>query len=136
MNKPKRNVQGPVRERKQQPRATVVDLAQAREHHRRQHAERRLREVLEDNRAALSRLFASGLIFTQKGSRTGRDLLAAHHALLKVVDLIARVEERAAGAGRLELKAVDLFRDLEAQLVRTAQLTVRTGEFLSGRGRD
>jgi len=29
---------------------------------------------MEENRAALSRLFSSGLIFTQKGSRAGRDL--------------------------------------------------------------
>jgi hypothetical protein len=136
MNKPKRTVQGPVREQKQQPRATVVDFAEAREQHRRRREERRVREVLEDNRAALSKLFASGRIFSQKGSRTGRDLLGAHHALLKVIDQIAREEERSEGAGRLELKAADLFRDLEAQLVRTAQLTVRTGEYLSGRGRE
>lgn len=136
MNKPKRTVQGPVRERKQQARATVVDLAEAREHHRRRRSERRVREVLEDNRAALSRLFATGLIFTQKGSRTGRDLLAAHHALLKVIDLVARAEESEAGFGTLERKSADLFHALEAQLVRTAQLTVRTGEFISGRGRE
>lgn len=136
MNKPRRSAQGPARERKPAARAAVVDLAVVREHQRRQRAERRVREVLEDNRAALSRLFASGLIFTQKGSRAGRDLLGAHHSLLKVIDLIARFEEGEPAAGRLELRAEDLFRDLETQLSRTAQLTARTGEFLSGRGQD
>ena len=77
MNKPRRSVQGQIRERAPRSPATVVDLAEVREQHRRQVSERRVREVLDDNRAALSRLFASGLIFTQKGSRTGRDLLGA-----------------------------------------------------------
>ncbi|MBS2021695.1 MAG: hypothetical protein JST92_04755 [Deltaproteobacteria bacterium] len=136
MNKLKRSAQATVRERKQKDPAPVVDLAQAREQHRRQRTERRVRDVLDDNRGALSRLFASGLIFTQKGSRCGRDLLGAHHALLKVVDLIARFEEGAPGVGRLELKAEDLFRDLETQLTRAMQLSARAGEYIAGRGRD
>ena len=50
----------------------VVDLSSVREQRRRELAERRVRSVMDGNRAALSRLFASGLIFTQKGSRAGR----------------------------------------------------------------
>lgn len=117
--------------------APVVDLAAARLTRKHQLAERRLRAVLDDNRAALGRLFASGLIFTQKGSRTGRELLSAHQALLKVVALLGRMSD---GASESDLRSTlggnDLFLHLESQLARTAQLTARTGEFLSGRYRE
>ncbi|HXN81635.1 MAG TPA: hypothetical protein VN883_04110 [Myxococcales bacterium] len=117
--------------------AAVVDLAEARLSRKQQLAERRVRAVLDDNRAALTRLFASGLIFTQKGSRAGRELLGAHQALLKVVDLFARMTDgEADGDRRLDLQGDELFRHLDAQLARTAQLTARTGEFLSGRYRE
>lgn len=100
-------------------------------------AERRVRDAMDDNRAALSRLFASGLIFTQKGARAGRDLLLAHQALLRTADLFARlIEPSARDDDALKHRAEEVFAHLDAQLARTAQLTARTGEFLSGRGRD
>ena len=117
--------------------AVVVDLSSVRTQRRRELAERRVREAMDENRAALSRLFTSGLIFTQKGARAGRDLLLAHQALLKVIDLFARLGEV---SGRddlgLKVRAEEVFEHLDAQLTRTAQLTARTGEFLSGRGRE
>ena len=116
--------------------APVVDLSSVRAQRRRVLAERRVRSSLEENRAALSRLFSTGLIFTQKGARAGRDLLLAHQALLKVVDLIARLEPPARQDAALKNRAEEVFAHLDAQLARTAQLTARTGEFLSGRGRD
>jgi hypothetical protein len=117
--------------------APVVDLSSVRSLKRRELAERRVRAALEENRAALSRLFSSGLIFTQKGARAGRDLLAAHQSLLKVVDLFSRlVEPSSRDDAALKGRAEDVFAHLDAQLARTAQLTARTGEFLSGRGRD
>lgn len=117
--------------------ATVVDLSSIRTLRRRELAERRVRAAMDENRAALSRLFGSGLIFTQKGSRAGRDLLLAHQALLKVVDLFTRLgEEAACDDFGLKLRAEEVFKSLDAQLVRTAQLTARTGEFLSGRSRE
>lgn len=117
--------------------ANVLDLSAARLSRKHQLAERRLRAVLDDNRAALGRLFASGLIFTQKGSRAGRELLGAHQALLKVVDLLGRMSDGASESDlRFKLRGDDLFRYLESQLARTAQLTARTGEFLSGRYRE
>ena len=64
--------------RRRRSRATVVDLSSVREARRRELAERRVRSVMDGNRAALTRLFASGLIFTQKGSRAGRELLREH----------------------------------------------------------
>src|SRR5712692_3422989 len=101
--------------RRRRSRATVVDLSSVREERRRELAERRVRSVMDGNRAALTRLFASGLVFTQKGSRAARELLREHQTLQKLVDLFAR---------------------LAAQLARTAQLTARAGAFLSGRSRD
>lgn len=115
----------------------MVDLAAIRAQRRHEQAEERVRDAMEDNRAALSRLFATGLIFTQKGSRAGRDLLLAHQALLRTADLFARlVEPSARDDAALKHRAEEVFAHLDAQLARTTQLTARTGEFLSGRGRD
>lgn len=117
--------------------APVVDLSSVRAQKRRELAERRVRAALDENRAALARLFSSGLIYTQKGARAGRDLLLAHQALLKVVDLFTRlVDPSARDDAALKTRAEEVFDHLDAQLARTAQLTARTGEFLSGRGRD
>ena len=117
--------------------APVVDLSSVRALRRHELAERRVRIAMDENRAALSRLFASGLIFTQKGARAGRDLLLAHQSLLRVVDLFARLVDPSAGDdASLKLRAEEVFAHLDAQLARTAQLTARTGEFLSGRSRE
>ena len=117
--------------------APVVDLSSVRALRRHELAERRVRIAMDENRAALSRLFASGLIFTQKGARAGRDLLLAHQSLLRVVDLFARLVDPSAGDDdALKLRAEEVFAHLDQQLARTAQLTARTGEFLSGRSRD
>jgi len=117
--------------------ALVVDLSSVRAQKRRELAERRVRDAMDENRAALSRLFASGLIFTQKGARAGRDLLLAHQTLLRTADLFARlVEPSARDDAALKHRAEEVFAHLDAQLARTAQLTARTGEFLSGRGRE
>lgn len=117
--------------------AAIVDLSSVRESRRREIADKRVREAMDDNRAALSRLFASGLLFTQKGARAGRELLLAHQALLKVVDVFARMGEDGGGLDLgLKVRGEEVFARLDAQLTRTAQLTARTGEFLSGRGRE
>jgi hypothetical protein len=117
--------------------ATIVDLSSVRAQKKRELAERRVRGAMTDNRAALTRLFTSGLIFTQKGSRAGRDLLLAHQSLLKVVDVFARLVEQSSREDlALKVRAEEVFRQLDAQLARAAQLTQRTGEFLSGRSRD
>ena len=126
-----------MRHRPRRSPAPVVDLSSVRALRRRELAERRVRASMDENRAALSRLFSSGLIFTQKGARAGRDLLLAHQSLLKVVDLFARlVEPSSRGDDTLKLRAEEVFAHLDAQLARTSQLTARTGEFLAGRGRD
>ena len=125
------------RQRRRRATALVVDLSSIRAQRRREQAEDRVRGAMEDNRAALSRLFSTGLIFTQKGSRAGRDLLLAHQALLRTADLFARLDEpRSRDDAALKHRAEEVFAHLDAQLARTTQLTARTGEFLSGRGRD
>jgi hypothetical protein len=117
--------------------ASIVDLSSVRAQKKRELAERRVRSAMTENRTALTRLFASGLIFTQKGSRAGRDLLLAHQALLKVVDVFTRLTDAAASDDHaLKSRAEEVFGTLDAQLARTAQLTQRTGEFLSGRRGD
>src|ERR1700682_1817910 len=117
--------------------AAVVDLSSVRDSRRRGLADKRVREAMAETRAALTRLFSTGLISTQKGARAGRDLLLAHQALLKVVDVFARlVEPSGRDDTALKHRAEEVFTHLDAQLNRTAQLTARTGEFLAGRGRD
>src|SRR5205085_10020379 len=93
--------------RRRRTRATVVDLSFVREERRRELAERRVRSVLDGNRAALTRLFASGLIFTQKGSRAGRALFRDHQTLQKLVDLFGRLGEARDSA--LHNRAEDAF---------------------------
>jgi hypothetical protein len=133
--KPKRIPLGPAKKQKRAA-ASVVDLGAVRQQHRRHLAERRVRAVLEENRAAITRLFASGLLFTQTGSRNGRELLGAHQGLLKLVDQISRLDEAGTGGEKRDRELDEVFRLLDLQLVRTTQLTARTGEFLSGRGRE
>ncbi len=123
----------------QRPRAAspVVNLAEVRHERRRDTAERRVRAVLDENRAALGRLFSSGLIFTQQGSRAGRELLSTHQSLLRVADLFARLREDGRGGdGTLKLRAEEAFVQLDDQLRRSSELTARAGDFLSGRGRE
>jgi hypothetical protein len=117
--------------------AAIVDLSSVRAQKKRELAEGRVRSAMNDNRAALTRLFASGLIFTQKGARAGRDLLLEHQSLLKVVDVFARLLEQSSSDDlALKSRAEEVFRHLDAQLARSAQLSQRAGEFLSGRRGD
>ena len=112
----------------------MVQLSQVRETRRRELAERRVRAVLDENRAALGRLFATGLLFTQKGSRAGRELLGAHQTLHRILDLFARLAED--GNPEDGSREQDIFVHLDEQLRRSSLLTARTGEFLAGRGRE
>jgi hypothetical protein len=112
----------------------VVSLQAVRQRRRRELAERRVRAVIDDNRAALGRLFSTGLIFTQQGSRAGRELLGAHQALLKIADLFAQLREERADDATLKLRVEEAFVHLDEQLEKSAELAARTGEFVAGRG--
>ena len=112
----------------------MVDLSSVRAQRRREMAEKRVRGAMDDNRGALRRLFATGLIFTQKGARAGRDLLLSHQSLLRIVDLFARLADTTArGDLALQHRADEAFLELDSQLARAAQLTARAGDFVSGR---
>ena len=132
----KRTSQRATRRASPQGSAAVVNLGVVRERRTRELAERRVRAVIDENRAALTRLFGTGLIFTQQGSRAGRDLLGAHQALLKIADLFAQLREERHDDATLELRAEEAFAHLDEQLRKSAELAARTGEFVAGRGRD
>ena len=106
----------------------VVDFEQARRLQRQKQYRARLSRVLEGNRRALSRLFHSGLIFTRQGARAGRDLLLAHQHLLKVGELIGRLEKSPPSARRSETPIYD---ELEMLLAKSDQLASRTDEFVA-----
>ncbi len=133
MSKASRSSADPVKIRAARaPSAQVIDLARVRQERGRTKTEQRVRQVLDENRAALRRLFASGLIFTQKGSRAGRDLLGAQLALLKLLDLLARTDET--GTAQQTTEAGVALAQLDTLLARTSQLATRTGAFIGGRG--
>ena len=113
--------------------ARVVDLADARDDRRLRDYQCRLRTVVETNRKALSRLFQSGLIFSRAGARIGRDLLLAHQHLLKVGDLLSRLGELPARAGRerRDPDAEALYAQVQALLERTRELSARSDGLLA-----
>ena len=115
--------------------AAVVDLSSVRAQRRRELAERRVRIAMDENRAALARLFSSGLIFTQKGARAGRDLLLAHQHLLRVVTLLDRLSQTGDVPAPKQAIEVDaIFGELDDLLEKTGQLTEKTGAMFRGRG--
>lgn len=105
--------------------ATIVDLQVERDRRRLHDYEARIRAVLERNRGELSRLFASGSIFTRRGTRTGRDLLLAHQHLLRVEALLGKLEDLGAAASGDEVEVI--YRELDELLEKTSQLTDKTG---------
>jgi hypothetical protein len=124
-------------------KTNVVDLASERGRRRITEYERKILAVIESNRRALGRLFATGLLFTRQGSRAGRDLLLAHQHLLKVVDLLGQLTDWGDLGGAAELREPPrgaeieaLYEELDALLERTNQLTTRTGDYLANLARD
>ncbi|HVP68136.1 MAG TPA: hypothetical protein VMT17_12820 [Anaeromyxobacteraceae bacterium] len=108
----------------------VIDLALVRDERRLIDFRRRSREVLDTNKRALARLFQSGLIYSRAGARLARDLLLAHQHLLKVGDLLARLEE-IEGAEPREAELV--YAEVRALLARTAELSARSEAILARR---
>lgn len=111
----------------------MVDLADARDDKRLREYQSRLRAVLETNRTALGRLFQSGVIFTRAGSRLGRDLLLARQHLMKVADLLARLErlDGATPDDDGESGAEALYAQVRTLLTRTSELSARSEGLLA-----
>ena len=116
------------RARKARVHPPVVDLARARDAKRVRELVARCRAVDEVNRRALARLFQTGLVYTRRGARLGRDLLLAQQHLLRASDLLARIAELPAAPGG---EATALYDEAQALLARTALLTARTGVVLA-----
>lgn len=112
--------------------ATVVDLEQVRGRRRLHDYEARIRTVLEQNRGALSRLFASGTIFTRRGARTGRDLLLAHQHLLRVEALLRQLEDMEAAPEHAEEVSL-IYRELDQLLQKTTEITLKTAAHAGSR---
>ncbi len=108
----------------------MVDLAAARGDRRLREAQARLRGMVDGNRRALARLFQTGLIFTRQGTRLGRDLLLAHQHLVRLADLLSRLEGPAGRAPR-DADAEAVYGQLQLLLSRTAELSARSEGLLA-----
>ena len=107
----------------------MVDLARVRDARRVRDLAARCRSVDEVNRRSLARLFETGLVYTRQGARLGRDLLLAHQHLLRVSDLLSRIEELPEALRGAD--AESLYEEATALLARTAHLTARSGLVLA-----
>jgi hypothetical protein len=116
------------RSRTPRQRSRIVDLAQARDARRLADFRARCRTVDDVNRKALAQLFQSGLIYTRQGARLGRDLLLAHQHLLRVSDLLARLDD---APDAVTGDAAGLYVEAQALLARTSELAVRCGDVIA-----
>jgi hypothetical protein len=112
--------------------SAVVDLADARDDKQLREYQSRLRSVLDANRIALGRLFQSGVIFGRAGARLGRDLLLARQHLLKVMDLLGRLEDLDGSERGAEDPAAEaLYAQVRSLLARTSELSARSEGLLA-----
>jgi hypothetical protein len=111
--------------------APVIDLARARAKRRVTAYQTKIARVLESNRRAIGRLFATGALFTRQGTRVGRDLLLAHQHMLKVVSLLQRLINAAQAPVPRKPEVDAMFDELDQLLERTSVLTHRTGDYLA-----
>lgn len=109
----------------------VVSLHDARLSRRVETYRARLDRVLKGNKKAITKLFATGMLFTRHGTRAGRDLLLAHEHLLRVVGLLDRLQNEGDVPAPKKAEDVDaIFKELEELLDRTSELTQSTAELL------
>lgn len=113
------------------PVAEVVSLHDARHSRRLDGYRARLDKVIKGNRRAITRLFSTGVLFTKNGTRAGRDLLAAHEHLLRVVALIDRMGNEGDVPAPRKADEIDaVFLELDTLLDRTSELTEQTARHL------
>lgn len=113
-------------------KSNVLSLAEAREGRRLLRYRAQMDNVLNSNRTALDRLYATGALFSKEGARAGRDLLLAHQHLLKVVSLLEHLaDEGVLPAPRKVMEVEAVYRELDSLLERTSALTHRTGHYLA-----
>ncbi len=114
------------------PQAAVIQLSDVRARRRLSIYQEKIHAVLASNRQAIGRLYTSGALFTRRGAKAGRDLLLAHQHLLRVVALINQLGDRGdVPAPKTPVKIDAVYRELDALLDRTNELTHRTGHYLA-----
>jgi hypothetical protein len=107
--------------------AQIFSLADARHARRLSSYRERLNRVLRANRRAIGKLCATGSLFTAVGVRAGRDLLAAHEQLLRVMGLLDRLDHVGdVPAPRSATEVEAIFTELDTLLARTAVLAAQT----------
>ena len=112
--------------------AQIILLADVRARRRLSTYQAKISNVLDSNRRAIGRLYTTGALFSRQGARAGRDLLLAHQHLLKVVSLLNRLADAGdVPAPRKPREVIALYRELDALLDRTSELTHRTGSYLA-----
>jgi hypothetical protein len=112
--------------------AKVISLAEVRAQRRFSTYQAKIASVLDSNRRAISGLYTTGALFSRQGARAGRDLLLAHQHLLKVLSLLDRLADTGdLPAPRKPREIIALYRELDALLDRTSELTQRTGTYLA-----
>lgn len=117
--------------------AEVVSLHDARLSRRIGTYRARLDRVLKANKRAITRLYATGLLWTRHGTRAGRDLLTAHEHLLRVVSLLNQLEDEGDVPAPRKTSEVDaIFHELEQLLDRTSELTEQTASLLDEMSKD
>ncbi|PZR09126.1 MAG: hypothetical protein DI536_23115 [Archangium gephyra] len=109
----------------------MVNLRDARHTRRLDDYRARLDRVIKGNRRAITRLFSTGMLFTKNGTRAGRDLLAAHEHLLRVVSLIERMGNEGDVPAPRKTEEIDaVFAEFDTLLDRTSELTEQTARHL------
>lgn len=119
------------------PVADILSLHDARLSRRVENYRVKLDHVLEENKRAVSRLAATGVLFTRHGVRTGRDLLLAHEHLLRVVGLVDRLANEGDVPAPRRADEIDaIFMELDTLLTRTCDLAAHTAHLLEELGND
>ncbi len=108
--------------------APVVDLAVIRQARRRDELLAGLARAQDGNRQAVARLVHSNLLWTRRGSRTGRQLLANWERLVEETDRLKRLEGPAPVDGPW---TEPLFEAVEALLRKSEQLASRSAELVA-----
>lgn len=119
------------------PAGEIVNIDDARLSRRVEAYRERLNHVLHENKGAVGRLYATGLMFTKQGARAGRDLLFAHEHLLRVVGLVDRLSNDGdVPAPRRPEEIEAIIVELDTLLGRTSELTQHTAHLLEELGKD
>lgn len=110
----------------------VVDLARERERRRLRAYRARAQSLLEANRRAVSKLYATGTLFTRHGARAGRELLGTYQHLLRVDDVLARLADLESQKGTMRgREARRLLAELDALVRRSKLLSTHADDLLA-----